>query len=57
MCYSSLQFGNGAAAASSAVESATAAGSVDVSAATHHDSMAEVARQVFICLDGSTFGS
>jgi len=53
-CDSSGQSGNGSSAISSVTESVSAAGgSVDISASSHQDSMAEVARQVFIHLSSS----
>jgi len=48
-CNSSVQSGNGSSSLAS--ESVTPAGSVDVSAASHQDSMVEVARQV--CLSST----
>ena len=46
MCDSCTQSGNGSSTLTSIIESVSTAGSVDVSAGSHQDSMAEVARQV-----------
>ena len=50
MTDSSTQTGNSSSSLASVVESVTSAASVDVStAASNQDSVAEVARQVYLC--------